>query len=442
MRRIQWFFVGLGILLAAFWLLAHPQIFALREVFAMRHEWVLLTGALAFAAMAIGVMLTLRPVSVEPSLGGLDKMYRLHKWLGITATAMGVAHWLWIKAPRWAAQWGWVERPARHRTAVELTGMEGFFRQQRGLAESIGEWAFYAMLVLVAIALIHRIPYRYFRQTHRLLALVALAFCWHAAVLTEFADWSRPVGWLTALLIAGCVAAAVVALVGRIGRARQVPATIQALEKFRDNKVLKVVLELKGHWPGHHSGQFAFVTFDPREGAHPFTISSAWHGDARVTFMIKGIGDYTERLPSLLSVGDPVRVEGPYGEFRFQGPQPRQIWIGAGIGITPFIARLQSLAIDPDGRQVDLFYVTSLPDDAFVQRLQRAAQAAGATLHLHVAGRDSRLSGELLREALPGWRESSIWFCGPATFGAALRADLLAHGMEADAFHQELFDMR
>jgi len=441
MNRIRWVLVcGLAIV-AALWLAPHAQILFLREVFAMRHEWVLLTGLVAFAAMAGAVMLSMRPVSVEPPMGGLDKMYRLHKWLGVTALLVAVLHWLWIKAPKWAAGWGWIVRPPKGERP-QLEGMEAFFRQQRGLAETMGEWGFYVLIVLVLIALVRRVPYGYFRSTHRLMAVIALIFCWHAVVLTEYSDWSKPVGWLTAALVAGCVVGSIIGLTGRIGRRRQVPARIRQLEPFRQNRVLKVVLKLDKPWPGHQTGQFAFVTFDPREGAHPFTISSAWTGDGSIYFLIKGVGDYTSQLAETLQVGGMATVEGPYGDFQFGGPQARQIWIGAGIGITPFIARMQALAIEPDGRQIDLFYVTQLPDPTFVERVQKHAEAARVTLHLHVKGRDPRLTADLVRERLPDWREASIWFCGPAGMGDELQAAMQKAGLNPAAFHREFFQMR
>lgn len=444
MQRIRFAFLGIFVVVIVAWLVAHPQIFGLSEIFAMRHEWVLLTGLVAFTAMAIAVMLSTRPVTIEYPLGGLDKMYRLHKWLGITALAVGVLHWLWVKAPKWAVAWGWIVRPPRQRSTVEPAGLEAFFRGQRHLAEQLGEWALIAMVILVAIALLRRIPYSYFRQTHRLLAIVALVYCWHALVLTEHADWSRPAGWLTALLIAGCAVAAVIALFGRIGQRRRVPARIQALQSFPDNRVLSVLLHLRGYWQGHQPGQFALVTFDPREGPHPYTIASAWTNDGTLQFMIKASGDYTATLPSTLRRGLHATVEGPYGTFRFDGPQHRQIWIGAGIGITPFIARLGALAAPPDqgSHEVDLFYVTQLPDEQFFARLQRQAEAAGVTLHIHVSGRDPRLTGEVVREKLPDWNTASIWFCGPVAMGDTLEANMQRWGLPAGAFHRELFQMR
>ena len=44
---------------------------------------------------------------------------------------------------------------------------------------------------------------------------------------------------------------------------------------------------------------------------------------------------------------------------------------------------------------------------------------------------------------VPDWRDASVWFCGPAAFGAAVRHDLASHGLPVDRrFHQELFAMR
>ena len=45
-------------------------------------------------------------------------------------------------------------------------------------------------------------------------------------------------------------------------------------------------------------------------------------------------------------------------------------------------------------------------------------------------------------DGVPQWQEADVWFCGPAGFGQALRHDLLALGLPAERFHQELFAMR
>jgi predicted ferric reductase len=137
-----------------------------------------------------------------------------------------------------------------------------------------------------------------------------------------------------------------------------------------------------------------------------------------------------------------LRVEGPYGTFTFKGTQPRQIWVGAGIGITPFIARLQQLAPQPDGKTIDLFHPTAQVDEVAFARLRAAAAAAHVQLHLMVDAVDGRLTAARLCAAVPEWRQADVWFCGPAAFGQTLRRDLLALGLQPRDFHQELFELR
>ncbi|WP_372841135.1 ferric reductase, partial [Phaeovulum sp.] len=325
----------------------------------------------------------------------------------------------------------------------DLGAVQNFFNAQRGTAEVLGEWAFYAAVALIAVALIKRIPYRLFAKTHTLIAVAYLALVFHAAVLMDFTAWTQPVGIVTALLMVGGVVAAVLALTRQIGRRHRVSGRIADLNRFTSMKISQAEVTLDARWPGHEAGQFAFVTFDRKEGAHPFTIASAWDPTTRaVTFISKALGDYTERLPETVTVGDEVSVEGPYGRFTFDDGKERQIWIGAGIGITPFIAQLKHLASAPDGRTVDLIHCLPEIEAEPKARLAADVAAAGVELHLLRDREDGLLTGERLRKMLPDWSKASIWFCGPAAFGAALRRDLIANGLRPGDFHQELFNMR
>ena len=446
MREIKWSFWGLLLALTGLWLLADTLWPAQPGLFALRTVWVQYSGVLTMSTMSVAMVLATRPTWLEPRLHGLDKMYRLHKWLGIGALVLAVVHWLWAKGPKWAVGWGWLQRPARRGAApgLEPTGLEAVLRGWRHTAEELGEWAFYAAVLLIALALVKRFPYRLFAKTHTLLAAVYLVLAFHTVVLLKTSYWAQPIGWVMALLIAAGTLSALWVLAGRVGAGRKVGATIEALQPYPALNVLETTLCLDEGWRGHQSGQFAFVTSSRAEGAHPYTIASAWNGaDRRITFITKALGDHTATLPAKLQVGQHVTVEGPYGCFTFDTPQPRQIWIGAGIGITPFIGRMKQLAREGAvPREIDLFHPTAVADPMALAKMRADALAAGVRLHVLVDGRDGLLSGERLRAAVPGWREASVWFCGPATFGQALRADLLAQGLPAAAFHQELFEMR
>ena len=78
----------------ALWILSlEPGAFA-QGFWATRTTLVYGTGVLALGLMSVGVILAARPVWFETPLGGLDKFYRLHKWLGISALSFAIAHWM------------------------------------------------------------------------------------------------------------------------------------------------------------------------------------------------------------------------------------------------------------------------------------------------------------------------------------------------------------
>jgi predicted ferric reductase len=449
MKNIKLGYGALLFALTLLWLIVERPWTRDYSFFTLREAMLNYTGVIAFGAMSVVMMLAIRPVAVEPLLGGLDKSYRLHKWLGITGLTLGVIHWLWGQGPKWAVGWGWLARPARGLRTVDDSFTTQILRAMRGPAEVIGEWAFYAAAVLIVLALVKRFPYRYFFKTHRVLAVLYLLLAFHSVVLIKPAYWQTPAAWATALLALGGTVGAVLSLTRRIGHQRRVLGRVEALERHEDNHVLKVDIRFdKGAWGGHRAGQFAFVDFNDGEGAHPFTISSGWKNDERLHFHIKELGDYTSRLAETLKVGDPAMVEGPYGCFGFESARSAQIWVGGGIGITPFIARMEDLAYRGGAlatarhQPVTLFYSTGALDEAFVSRLRALAMAAKIDLRLVVSGRDAPLSAERLVQEVPEWKESSLWFCGPSGFGHALRNGLRARGFDPENFHQELFDMR
>ena len=447
MKRIAWAFALIFGGLSALWGLADTWWPAPYGYFDFRTVWVQYSGVLVLGAMSVAMVLAVRPAWLEPHLHGLDKMYRLHKWLGIATLVLGLVHWVWAKGTKWAVGWGWLVKPQhKPRPALDsLSSLEAWLLSMRGLAEGLGEWAFYAALVLLVLALVQRFPYRWFAKTHLLLAVAYLVLVFHSFVLVQYSYWSQPIGWVLAVLLVAGTVSAVLVLLGRVGAQRKAQGQICALRPFPSLNMLEILVQMSGQWRGHQPGQFAFLTTDRSEGAHPYTIASAWDSQQpQLRFVTKALGDHTRCLPELLKVGDRVSVEGPYGCFSFADKRARQIWIGAGIGITPFIGRLQYLARQQPTirQQIDLFNVTAVYDPEAWEQLCELARAARVTLHVWRSEEQGKLSGEQLRQHVPEWQQASVWFCGPAAFGQSLARDLRAHGLEAQHFHQELFNMR
>lgn len=442
--RLFWGFWGI---FAALWLVLNPEIFSASGLFALREHFMQWTGVLALAAMSVAMVLSLRPGMLEARLGGLDKMYRLHKWLGIGVLGLSIAHWLWSEAPKWAVGAGLLAPPQRGPRPEITEPVRAFLMSLRGTAEGLGEWAFYILAALLAIALVKLIPYRLFRYTHRLVPAVYLVLVFHSVVLVDYPMWFTPLGPILGVLLLAGSYAALVSIFSGIGRTRRVSGEIAELNRYAGVRALETVIRLGQGWAGHKAGQFAFVTSDRFEGAHPYTIASAWTpSDPKIAFVTKELGDHTSKLAEKLRIGQKVTVEGPYGCFTFDDGAPRQIWIGAGIGITPFIARLKEMsAAAPNAPrpEIDLFHSTREVDDAALERLAADARAANVRLHVLIDARDGHLGGERIRDAVPDWRNASLWFCGPSGFGRALRADFAAQGLAVEErFHQELFELR
>ncbi|WP_254899275.1 ferredoxin reductase family protein [Thalassococcus arenae] len=448
LRNIRISLWGLIAGLTVLWLLANLPFPDDLTVITLRNLLVQYSGVIGISVMSVALILAVRPVWLEPWLGGLDKSYRLHKWLGIAGLVAAIFHWVASNVPEWAVSLGVLAAPERRAppaggATVDIVTIESVLNGLRGTAEGLGEKAFYVAVLLIALALIRRFPYRLFAKTHLFIAVAYLVLVFHSVVLLDFSAWMLPLGIATGLLMLAGTVSAVLVLTRQVGKRRKVAGTVEEQHLFKDMNVLETTIRLDDGWTGHKSGQFAFVTFDQSEGAHPFTIASAWDAsDPRIMFITKGLGDYTDDMPERVRVGSQAIVEGPYGGFTFEDTAARQIWIGGGIGITPFIARMKHLAKNAGSQTVDLFHTTPRLAPEAREKLTADAKAAGIRLHVMVDDEDGLLTGERLRAAVPDWQSASVWFCGPAAFAKTLRRDLAAHGMACAAFHQELFNMR
>ncbi len=400
-----------------------------------RQQLLALSGFLSIALMSLVMLLATRPAWLESPLGGMDRVYRTHKWAGILAVGFAALHWL-IEMSSDILK-ALIGRAGR----VPKQQFSGFLEVLRDFSKDMGEWAIYAVLAMLVITLWKKFPYRTWRVLHKAMPVLYLMLALHAALLAPISYWREPTGALLAVLLAVGVYGAIRSLLGNIGRSRETTGCVVAVEQ-PSSDVTTVRCQLERGWRGHQAGQFAFVTFEDREGAHPFTIASADHGDAIVTFQIKALGDYTGALAQRLHPGQAVRVEGPYGRFdlRRRNPHARQIWIAGGIGVTPFLAWLESLQAHPENAPTaEMHYCTRDRDgDSFVPRLQTlCARLPGVQLHIHSARQGAALGAAALR----GTQKTEIWFCGPSGLADSLRSGLHALGAQP-RFHQETFELR
>lgn len=143
MKRIKLSWLLILLTLTGLWLLADTLIPVPLTYFSFRTVLIPFTGVIAIAAMSVAMLLAIRPKWLEPHLYGLDNMYRLHKWLGITALVAAVIHWWWAAGTKWMVGWGSLTRPARNpQTEPNFGPVEQWLRGKRDTAELLGECAF------------------------------------------------------------------------------------------------------------------------------------------------------------------------------------------------------------------------------------------------------------------------------------------------------------
>ena len=136
MTRITVIFWVLCLGLTALWLAADPTLLSAAPSAQVRLSFIFYTGIIAIGVMSLSMILALRSATLEPLVGGLDKSYRLHKWLGIAGLLMAIAHWLWISAPGWLAAGAVAAAGAARGTAAQGPAL---LRTLEGPARSVGQ---------------------------------------------------------------------------------------------------------------------------------------------------------------------------------------------------------------------------------------------------------------------------------------------------------------
>ncbi|CAH7342256.1 Ferric reductase [Vibrio chagasii] len=439
-RNIIWAMIAT---MSAFWFAMEPQLFASSNVFEWRSAMIQYSGILSLMLMSITMVLAMRLPIVENWLKGMDKAYRVHKWLGIGGVALGVTHWLWYQIPKSLVTFGILAKPVRHDGSgpqAVLTGWEMWVNELRDIAQSIGEWGFYLLLVLFVASLWAAVKYKPFKLSHRLMSVAYLFIAFHSVILLKRAYWGEPIYYLTvAFALVGSIAA-IYSLLGLVGRRNRHSATIASTRYFPQAEVMDLVLKPDASWQGHKAGQFAYLRFG-NEDPHPFTIVSGSE-DSELRFLIKELGDFTNGLYERVKAGDTVRVEGPYGRLEFDLSKP-QIWVAGGVGIASFFATLEALKSEPDHPRIELFYCTRGIDEHLVDELLGLAHEVGVKLNVIDTLHSPRLNAGLIANQCGDLNDYELYFCGPELFSTSLKKELDAYQFDIEKhYHEELFVMR
>ncbi|WP_052702179.1 ferredoxin reductase family protein [Marinomonas sp. S3726] len=389
-------------------------------------------GIVALLGMSYCYILATRFKLVESLFGGLDKSYVFHKWLGLGSLAVIFLH---------------------DQIDAEIKSLGS--PSMGELAEDLGGLGFDGLQVLLLITVITLIPYALWKFTHKFIGVLFVLSVLHFAWMPKPFDLTSPLG-LYVLSICGLgILSYLYTLSSGFARASK---SHNPLKGTRQYKVISkdltgdiVSFELAPIQKGirHQAGQFSFISFDHAKlkEIHPFTISKAPNQEGNLRFSIKALGDYTKSLPKHLEIGITANVSKAYGHFGKKLGKRNEVWIAAGIGITPFVAMAQALSEQKESsdKETHLFYCVQSKQQAIhLEELEKiAARCSRFHVHLCESSLGKRISLNLIKESI-GFelKKASISFCGPSKLRKTLQDWFKSESVPSRNFHYEVFEIR
>jgi len=389
-------------------------------------------AGLAMMGLQFGLTARFRHVT-EP--WGEDVIYHFHRQISLVAVALVVAHpiILFIVRPELIALLNSFTAPWRARFAALST---------------------YSLIALVVMAIWRRklkLSYEAWHITHIVLAVVAVT----AGVLHMIGwsfylsnPWKRGL-WigLTAFWLALLV---YVRLIKPLFILRRPYRVTEVRPERGDTWTL--VMQPEGHAGFRFSpGQFAWLTVygSPfKISSHPFSFSSsAALADGRVEMTIRKLGDFTREIDRV-PVGRRVYLDGPYGAFTTGNPADVHVLVAGGVGITPMMSMLRTLADRGDKRPVVLLYGSKDWDSVtFREELESLKHRLDLRV-VHVlarppdgwTGETGYINAEIFRRHLPAPHDAHEYFiCGPDPMMDAIERTLGEMKVPIQKYHSERY---
>ncbi|HSQ17966.1 MAG TPA: ferric reductase-like transmembrane domain-containing protein [Anaerolineales bacterium] len=441
--RKQYLIQGIFWILIYLLLVSAPLIILLiGEVPEGREFWRELSVALGFAGLAmmsLQFVLTARFKAIKAPYGA-DIVYHFHRQVSLVGFVLIVAHplLLFVFSPDTLALLNLFSAPWRARAGVS---------------------AVLLLMALIAMSLWRKrfkIEYTTWRIWHGVLAVVVVAL---AIVHVVLARHYLNTPWKQGLWIAYGVFWVGLLFYVRVLKPLQLlrrPYQVDSVTPERGNAWSLTVTPI-GHQGMHFQpGQFAWISVwnSPfSEAEHPFSFSSSANCPDKLTFTIKELGDFTREIKNL-QPGQKVYVDGPFGHFSVDRHVHAEqfVFIAGGVGITPIMSMLRTLAERGEQRRLTLFY--SNRDWESVIFREEIEHLKGA-LNLKVVyvlekppaewdGERGYLSQAILEQHLPEVKKRNtleVFICGPQPMLNAVEQALVNLRVPFGDFHSERFNL-
>jgi predicted ferric reductase len=430
---VFWIVLYLAVVGAPVWLMLVPP------VPSGRGFWVELSVGLGFAGLtqiAVQFVLIARFKRVTAPYG-IDVILHYHRQIALVAVAAILAHPIILV----------IDYPAR---AALLNPLGGNWASRSA-------WASLLALLTIVVTSVYRerlkLDYERWRLSHLVLGVVAIVF---AQIHVSLAGLYTNTLWKHLVWIGIAVL-----MVGLVVYLRLLKPARQAAYRWRVAEVREetdsthtLALEPVDHEGMRFMpGQFAWIKLAGSPYTleeHPFSFSSSAERPDRLEFGIRALGDFSGAIDQV-EPGTRAYLDGPHGAFSIDRyPAVGYVFLAGGVGITPIMSFLRTMADRRDPRPVLLVYAEKTWETvAYTDELERL----GGLLELEVVyvleeppeewdGEEGFIDAALLERRLPEERVQRTYFvCGPPPMMDAVHAALLEQGVDEARIQMERFNL-
>lgn len=210
-------------------------------------------------------------------------------------------------------------------------------------------------------------------------------------------------------------------------------------------------LEAVGHaGDGFQPGQFAWLKLASQARSlseHPFSYASSAHDQRRPCFTVKPLGDFTSRVTGAVP-GTLLLVDGPHGSFSPVHAEAAYVFVAGGVGITPVMSFLRSMADAGDERPVTLVYGNRDWESVIFREQLEALESRLNLTVVHVladpppgwTGSSGFIDAVLLQEVVDRQPDPfNVFVCGPPPMCRAVERAVDEVGIARRSLHVESF---
>ena len=236
------------------------------------------------------------------------------------------------------------------------------------------------------------------------------------------------------------------------------PLVVTAVERESDSVVSVHLADPEGATvPPALPGQFLTLRLPADPGAQPllrsYSLSGAPGADSyRISVKREPHGAGSQFVHTRLRADDLLEVAAPRGTFILQPGEAPALLISAGVGATPVLAMLHTLAAARSGRDIWWLHgARSRAEEPFAAESRSLVESL-ASGHRHICysrpgpsdvqGRDYQTPGRLSAPVLAALdipRGADAYICGPAAFMAEMSAALADLGVDGARIRTEIF---